>query len=161
MMAMPLALAGCDIGQAQGGDATKVPEENFACQPVMVWDGDSFTCSDGRKVRVAGIAAREVRREPSGDVVDAGCRSVHPCPTTSGIASRRALAGFLGDIRGTGPNGHILVSGPALRCTSTGSAGGDRVAAWCVSPRAGDLSCAMVRGGYALKWARHWRARRC
>jgi len=34
-------------------------------------------------------------------------------------------------------------------------------AAWCVSPRSGDLSCAMVRGGWALRWDRYWRNHRC
>jgi hypothetical protein len=53
------------------------------------------------------------------------------------------------------------VSGPALICRSEGSAGGVRTAAWCVSPRSGDLSCAMVRGGWAHRWDRYWRNHRC
>jgi endonuclease YncB( thermonuclease family) len=34
----------------------------FTCVPAQVWDGDTFTCADGTKVRVAAIAAREVKR---------------------------------------------------------------------------------------------------
>ena len=45
----------------------------FACTPTQVWDGDSFTCSSDTKVRVAGIAAREVRSVRGGVVVDGGC----------------------------------------------------------------------------------------
>jgi endonuclease YncB( thermonuclease family) len=134
---------------------------SFTCHPVSVWDGDSFTCSDGRKIRLAGIAAREVQLVAGGAVVEAGCRPGHPCPATSGIASRKALAGFLADYHGVGRNGHLLVRGKPLTCVSNGSAGGDRVAAWCRSPRVGDLSCAMIRGGYALRWGRYWQDRRC
>lgn len=58
------------------------------------------------------------------------------------------------------PTGHIAVEGPVLSCTSNGSAGGKRTAGWCVSP-AGDLSCAMGRSGYALRWDRHWKRHGC
>lgn len=39
------------------------------------------------------------------------------------------------------------------QCRSDGSAGGNRTAARSVSPIGGDLSCAMVRGEWALRWA--------
>ena len=133
----------------------------FACTPTQVWDGDSFTCSNGTKVRVAGIAAREVRSVRGGAVVDGGCGKGHPCPKTSGIVARKALAGLFGDPSGVGRHGHILVQGPALRCVSNGSAGRDRTGAWCSLPGGKDLSCAMVQGGYALKWDRYWRKHQC
>ncbi len=49
---------------------------SFTYTPAQVWDGDTFTCSDGRKIRVAGIATREIRiRKEAGEwsAEDAGC----------------------------------------------------------------------------------------
>lgn len=60
-----------------------------------------------------------------------------------------------------GSLGSVRVQGPKLDCQSLGSAGGTRTAAWCVSPRYGDLSCAMVESGTALKWDRYWGNHRC
>jgi endonuclease YncB( thermonuclease family) len=54
-----------------------------------------------------------------------------------------------------------LVKGPAMRCTSVGNGVGSRTAAWCVSPLGGDVSCAMVKGGWALRWDRYWRGHEC
>jgi len=132
---------------------------SFDCLPVKVWDGDSLECSSGVKIRVSGIAAREVKRL-GGQMVDAGCNDGHPCPRADAIASRNALVRLAGRSIGTGRHGHVLVKGKPLRCISTGSAGRDRVGAWC---RVGnvDLSCAMVQGGYALRWDRYWRGHRC
>lgn len=126
----------------------------FTCTPAAIWDGDTFTCSDGRKVRVAAIAAREVKRV-NGRMVDAGCSPGHPCPTTSGLTARNGLADLFGGARGVGRNGHLMVSGPLLRCMSNGSAGRDRTGAWCRTPAGQDVSCAMVRQGYALRWRNH------
>jgi hypothetical protein len=39
-----------------------------------------------------------------------------------------------------------------MSCTSVGNGVGSRTAAWCVSPAGGDVSCAMVKGGWALRW---------
>lgn len=133
---------------------------SFTCTPAAIWDGDTFTCADGRKVRVAAIAAREVKRV-NGRMVDAGCSSGHPCPTASGLVARNGLADLFGGARGVGPNGHLLVSGAPLRCTSNGSAGRDRIGAWCRTPAGTDVSCAMVRQGYALRWARYGGDRVC
>jgi hypothetical protein len=94
-------------------------------------------------------------------IIDGGCNEGHPCPSTSGIAARNALAGLFGGARGTGQHGHLLVRGPALHCVSTGSAGRERVGAWCSSSATGDVSCRMVNGGYALRWNQYWRRRRC
>ena len=44
---------------------------------------------------------------------------------------------------------------------ATGSAGGNRTGAWCISPIGGDLSCAMVRGGWAARWNRYWKDHKC
>ena len=37
--------------------------------------------------------------------------------------------------------GHVLLKGPAMHCTSVGNGIGNRTAAWCVSPVGGDVSC--------------------
>lgn len=127
--------------------------EVFACTPVSVWDGDGpIACAEGPKVRLAGIAAREI---------DGTCRQWQPCPRAGGIAARDALVRLLGGARGTSRDGHVLVAGPVLTCRSDGDAKGGRTAAWCSSAATGDLSCAMVRGGWALRWRVFWRGHRC
>lgn len=125
----------------------------FECTPIRVWDGDGpIWCAEGPRVRLSGIAAREM---------DGRCNANQPCPEVSEIESRDALVRLIGRQTGQSPEGHILVTGPKLRCRSVGSAGGIRTAAWCVSPLSGDLSCAMVKGGWALRWERYWRGQRC
>lgn len=127
--------------------------QTFICTPTHVWDGDGpVWCKEGPRLRLAGIAAREL---------DGSCSPGHPCPAPSGIAARDGLVALLGTPTGVGRHGHILINGPSLRCRSDGSAGGNRTAAWCVSPRHGDINCAMVRGGWALRWERYWRQHSC
>ena len=123
--------------------------ETFKCTPVRVWDGDGpIWWPEGPKVRLSGIAAREL---------DGTCRSGHPCPTTDPKASRDALAHLLGQPIGMSDEGHVLVKGPTMLCLSEGGAGGNRTAAFCVSPQSGDISCAMVKGRWAAKWPRYWK----
>lgn len=127
--------------------------QTFLCTPTRVWDGDGpVWCAEGARVRVAGIAAREA---------DGTCRSNQPCPAATAEQARDALVAVVGTPRGVGPEGHVLVAGPTMTCTSEGGAGGNRTAAWCVSPRSGDVSCAMVRSGTVLTWPRYWRRHRC
>ncbi|MCP3731533.1 hypothetical protein M9978_13980 [Sphingomonas sp. MG17] len=116
----------------------------FACTPTRVWDGDGpIWCREGPRIRLAGVAAREI---------DNSCRLGHPCPRASGTAARDNLARLLGGALGRAPEGHIKVSGPVLRCISDGWAKGSRTAAWCSAPGIGDLSCAQLRAGFALRW---------
>nr|WP_226660719.1 hypothetical protein [Alteriqipengyuania lutimaris] len=131
-----------------------VPKDhNFACTPTHVWDGDGpIWCSEGPRVRLAGIAAREM---------DGTCSSGHPCPDGDPEDARDALAELIGRPAGLGPHGHRLVTGPTMDCVSTGRAGGNRTGAWCSSPKSGDVNCAMVRSGFALRWARYWHEHRC
>lgn len=125
----------------------------FACTPIRVWDGDGpIWCEEGPRVRLAGIAAREI---------DGSCRSNQPCPDARADDARDALANLVGEVVGRSPEGHILVRGPTMRCLSDGNGSGNRTAAWCISPHGGDLSCAMVSGGWALRWSRYWRDHRC
>jgi endonuclease YncB( thermonuclease family) len=117
---------------------------HFTCTPTRVWDGDGpIWCGEGMKIRLAGVAAREI---------DGSCRAWQPCPTASGVAARDRLVELLGGARGTTSDGHILVSGPRLSCLSEGRAKGTRTGAWCTSPETGDLSCAMIASGLALRW---------
>ena len=161
-----VALGGCDGGahdasggvsqpslEATHGGLLPVPGSTFRCTPYKVWDGDGpIHCAEGPKVRLSGIAARER---------DGSCSPGHPCPEATAEAARDALVGLLGQSVGTAREGHVLVEGPQLTCTSQGSAGGKRSAAWCVSPVHGDLSCAMVQTGTVAKWDRYWRGHRC
>jgi len=125
----------------------------FECTPTHVWDGDGpVWCAEGPRIRLSGIAAREI---------DGTCRSNQPCPEAGAEQSRDVLVELVGTPRGTSPQGHVLVSGPTMTCRSVGSGGSNRTAAWCVSPRSGDLSCAMVKSGHALRWDRYWRNHQC
>jgi endonuclease YncB( thermonuclease family) len=127
--------------------------EEFTCTPTHVWDGDGpIWCQEGPRLRLAGIAAREL---------DNTCSSGHPCPQASGEDARNALAVLLGTTTGKSRHGHILIVGPPMQCRSDGSAGGNRTASWCVSPKSGDINCAMVRNGWALRWNRYWKDHRC
>jgi endonuclease YncB( thermonuclease family) len=113
----------------------------FACASPAVHDGDTMTCADGRRVRVEAIAAREIR--------DNRCNRGHPCPRASAAAARAAL--------------RELVEGRRLRCREVGRSY-DRVVGRCRLPDGRDLSCAMLRTGTVLRWARHdpsGRLRRC
>lgn len=125
----------------------------FTCTPTRVWDGDGpIWCAEGPRIRLSGIAAREI---------DGSCEPGHPCPLADPVAARDYLVKLLGEARGQSEQGHILVSGPALQCRSAGGAGGRRTAAWCSSPTVGDLSCAMVESGHAVRWERYWKGHRC
>ena len=125
----------------------------FACTPTAVWDGDGpIWCKEGPRVRLAGIAAREA---------DGTCNANQPCPYATHEDARDTLAALIGIPGGFGPHGHRLVSGPTMKCNSTDSAGGNRTGAWCWSPIAGDVNCAMVATGKAVKWDRYWRDHRC
>lgn len=124
----------------------------FTCTPTVVWDGDGpIWCAEGPRIRLHGIAAREIKLA-HGRVIDAGCKRGHPCPQVSGVLARDRLVALLGGARGSLPTGHIRVRGPVLSCLSHGSAKGSRTDASCSSPRTGDLSCALVRAGVVLRW---------
>ena len=125
----------------------------FTCTPTRVWDGDGpIWCAEGPRIRLAGIAAREA---------DGTCRPNQPCPRASATAARDRLVELIGRPIGRSREGHVLVRGEPMECTSVGSAGGSRTAAWCVQPDGLDLSCAMVEEGLALRWQRYGRGHRC
>ena len=151
------ALACAGLGAAAptsaGRPSTISRGSSFICTPIRVWDGDGpIWCAEGPRVRLAGIAAREI---------DETCKPNHPCPRATGLAAKAALVTLLGGARGQSSEGHALVRGPTLTCVSEGSGKGSRTAAWCRSTRIGDLSCAMVRGGTVERWPRYWRDGHC
>jgi endonuclease YncB( thermonuclease family) len=126
----------------------------FTCTPTRVWDGDGpIWCAEGPKVRLAAIAAREI---------DGTCRPRQPCPRAGGVEARDRLVQLLGGARGQSRDGHVLVQGPALACRSAGPDDYGRTVAWCAAPApVGDLSCALVKAGIALRWARYGGERVC
>ena len=127
--------------------------QRFECTPIEVWDGDGpIFCAEGPKIRIAGVAARQI---------DGSCRPGQPCPPVGGTEARDRLIHLLGGKRGITADGHVIVHSTTMTCLSDGSAGGSRTAAWCRSPVVGDLSCAVVRAGGAVRWARFWRGHVC
>ncbi len=125
----------------------------FTCTPTAVWDGDGpIWCAEGPRIRIAGVAAREI---------DETCKRGQPCPSIGGADARNLLVALLGGAKGTLPTGHIKVRGSPMRCVSEGSAGGNRTAAWCMSPDFGDLSCEVISAGGAVRWQRYWGRHEC
>jgi endonuclease YncB( thermonuclease family) len=149
-----LALVGWNFLPPADARAQIVPAGlTFLCTPTAVYDGDGpVWCAEGPKVRIAGVAAREI---------GGSCRPNQPCPAVGAIDARDRLVRLFGGPRGTLPEGHIKVLSAAMACRSEGSAGGSRTAAWCTSPAFGDLSCAVVRAGGAIPWPRYWRDHHC
>jgi endonuclease YncB( thermonuclease family) len=145
---------GSNFAQTSARDTVPAAGARFTCTPTQVWDGDGpIWCAEGPRIRLAGIAAREI---------DGVCREGHPCPASSGVAARDHLVMMLGGPRGRASTGHIIVRGPRLSCLSDGQARGKRTAAWCVAPApVGDLSCAMVKSGHAVDWKRYGGDRVC
>ena len=103
--------------------------ELFTCTVIGVHDGDGpIYCAEGPKIRLTAIAAREL---------DETCSPGHPCPDTSGASARDALT--------------RLATGQTLSCEATGTSY-SRITAWCWTPAGVELNCAMVQGGYAVRW---------
>ena len=76
--------------------------EAFTCTPEAVWDGDGpVWCQEGPRIRLAGIAAREL---------DGSCSDDHPCPAADAMVARDALVDLIGRPTGTGRHGHVLVA---------------------------------------------------
>jgi endonuclease YncB( thermonuclease family) len=151
ILGISLLLAGS--GAAMSQPVVQRGAGTFTCTPTRVWDGDGpIWCAEGPRIRLAGIAAREM---------DGSCSPGHPCPSADPTSSRNHLARLIGRVTGQSREGHLLVSGPALRCQPEGSAGGNRTAAWCTTHAGVNLSCQMVRDGMAARWDRYWRGQRC
>ncbi|GAA4720909.1 hypothetical protein GCM10023325_17560 [Sphingomonas lutea] len=67
----------------------------FTCTPIAVWDGDGpIWCAEGQKVRIAGVAAREL---------DGTCRSRQPCPPVKRSTRATGLCGCWAGPGASGP----------------------------------------------------------
>lgn len=105
-------------------------ETSFSCRVVSVHDGDTLRCSDGTRVRLHAVAAREI---------DETCSVGHPCPAASASAARIALV--------------KLAENRTLDCRRTGRSY-NRVTAICDNDEGIEINCAMVRSGTTLIWDR-------
>lgn len=112
------------------GAGAQAPSDVFICQVASVHDGDTLRCSDGTRIRLSGINARES---------DGSCSTGHPCPEETAEAARAML------------ENHAL--GRRLHCRRVG-ASYNRIVAWCAEGGR-DLSCAMIGTGTAVRWPRH------
>ncbi len=111
-------------------DGTSQPDDRFSCRVTSITDGDTLRCSDGVRIRLHAIAAREM---------DETCPTGHPCPDASGASAHAEL--------------QSLASGKSLSCSQTGQSY-DRVTAICWTPENQEINCAMVRSGKAVVWDR-------
>jgi endonuclease YncB( thermonuclease family) len=108
---------------------------SFSCNIRYVTDGDTFRCTDGTRVRLSSIDTPEM---------PGSCRIGRTCAPGDPFAAKAAL--------------ERLISGRTVQCEPVGMSY-NRVAAWC-SVGGIDLSCAMVRGGHAIRLPQFDTARR-
>ena len=106
----------------------------FLCTVAGVIDGDSLRCKDGVRVALHAIDA------PPLD----GCGKRGGCAAVDPGKARQALT--------------RITLGKTLRCERTGKREG-LVTAWCRVAGA-DVSCALYRGGWAVRVAENDRPRR-
>jgi endonuclease YncB( thermonuclease family) len=146
-------------GHAAAAPSAAGPTATFSCSPIGVHDGDTLTCSDMTRVRVAGINAREIGWDGRKNI-DQGCNNAAPCPTVDAVAARDRLVTLLGKPAGLDTNGNMRLAGPPLTCVPNGKTY-NRVAAFCTTAAGVDVSCAMLASGAAAKWDKFWQGRRC
>lgn len=103
----------------------------IACIVAAVHDGDTFTCRDGTRVRLAGVDANEL---------DGSCHNA--CAPMSGEAARRYV--------------DRLIHRQRLACQPYGHSYA-RIVARCTLPDGRDLSCQTIAAGAAVRWDRYWR----
>ena len=106
---------------------------DFSCRVEYVNDGDTLRCTDGTRVRLHAVSARETNET---------CSQGHPCPTATAAASTAAL--------------RKLVQGKTLDCQTTGQSY-NRVTAICWTPNRTEVNCAMIESGNAALWPRFHR----
>lgn len=114
-------------------------DQTFQCAPTRLWgsDGPIWYAEDPR-ICLFGIAAR---------AFDGSCSAGHPCPDTDPIDARDGLVQLIGKPICRSREGHILVRSLTMSSRSGGGASDDRTAAFCTSPKSGDVSCNMIAGG--------------
>lgn len=110
----------------------------FLCLVTSVHDGDTFTCADRTRVRIAGIQAPDFAdTEPCRQG-----RADYVCSDRAARASQRTVSS--------------LVLRRRLSCEPLGPSY-NRVVARCRLPDGRDLSCAVIAAGAATRWDRYWR----
>ena len=109
----------------------------FACTVASVTDGDTLRCTDGTRVRIAGINAREK---------DGTCNVGAPCPAASAEQATAVL--------------EALAAGRVIQCQANGTTY-NRIAAFCRTADGVDVSCAMLNSGTVARWDRHWNGHSC
>ena len=102
------------------------PKGMFSCAVRYVTDGDTFRCTNGTRVRLSSIDTPET---------SGSCRPGRHCAPGDPYAAKAAL--------------ERLIGGRTVQCEPVGKSH-NRIAAWC-HVNGVDLSCAMVRGGYAIR----------
>jgi len=112
-----------------------VDPDRFSCEVSSITDGDTFRCSDGTRVRLHAVAARES---------DETCSPGHPCPSASAASATRTLT--------------EIVEGKTLSCEKTGTSY-NRVTAVCWTPTNREVNCAMIQSGTTVIWDRFNRHR--
>lgn len=113
---------------AAPAETYEVPSDRFLCNVSRITDGDTLRCSDGTRIRLHAVAARES---------DETCKPGHPCPSASAASATAMLS--------------QLASGQMLQCEQTGTSYG-RVTAVCWNQQNTEINCAMVNSGTTLIW---------
>ena len=141
------------------------PVENILllliCLAIALHDVDGpIHCKSRQKIRLQGIGATET---------DGTCRRGQPCIAGDPFAQRRVMARAMGaklsreDLGRNGRpsrNGQAWFSQPVrLVCDVTGKSH-ERLTAWCKLPDGRDVSCAAIRAGVAVRWAKYDHGRR-
>ena len=104
---------------------------SFTCQVVSIYDGDTFTCADGTKIRTAGVDANEL---------NGSCHAA--CAPLSGQQARAFV--------------NRIIYRQRLSCQPVDRSY-KRVVARCTLPDGRSLSCATIATGAAVRWDRYWR----
>jgi endonuclease YncB( thermonuclease family) len=104
--------------------------KQFECTVRSVTDGDTFRCTSGVRVRLSSIDTAEM---------PGSCRPGRSCAPGDPYAAKAAL--------------EKLIAGKTITCEPVGKSY-NRIAAWC-SIDGQDLSCAMLRNGYAIRLTQH------
>lgn len=123
------------VAERGTGKRAGMPPGSFSCPVRHVTDGDTFRCSDGTRIRLSSIDTPEM---------PGSCRQGRQCTPGNPYAAKAAL--------------QRLIGGKTVQCRPVGTSN-NRVTAWC-SVGGVDLSCAMVRGGHAVRLPKLDRERR-
>lgn len=109
--------------------------DRFLCDVAHVNDGDTLRCTDGTRVRLHAVAAKEA---------DETCSPGHPCPAATGTSATAEL--------------RRLAANRTISCEPVGNSY-NRVTAICWTPAQVEINCAMIRSGTTLVWEKFDRQR--